>query len=73
MTRLTTPQGDYCRDVCGCRNTCPRLQRGQPPCKDAQRYQRLRQYENTGREPEEIKPYKKNRRGIQDDSKNFFQ
>lgn len=54
MPRLTEPEGDYCRDVCRCKRTCQRLQRGQHRCSDADRYERLREYENTGLSPEEI-------------------
>lgn len=54
MARLTQAEGDYCRDVCGCANICKRLKEGFAPCKDALRYERLRRYENTGWEPEEI-------------------
>ena len=52
MNRLTTPDGDYCRDVCGMANTCRRLQVARllddlsRRCDDALRYERLRMYEN---------------------------
>lgn len=54
MERLTEENFDYCRDICGCANSCRRLKEGFAPCKDALRYERLRRYENTGREPEEV-------------------
>lgn len=53
-SRLTKPDGDYCRDVCGGANSCKRLKEGGDRCLDAERYDRLRRYENTGWEPEEI-------------------
>lgn len=52
MERLTTPDGDYCRVECGQAGTCKRLAYAQQMndlslrCKDAQRYERLRMYEN---------------------------
>lgn len=53
-SRLTRPDGDYCRNVCGSVNSCKRLKEGGGRCRDAERYDRLRRYENTGWEPEEI-------------------
>jgi len=62
MDRLTKPNGDYCRDVCGQANTCERLEYAKrhpgTRCQDAKRYERLRQYENTGLTPDEIKDMK---------------
>lgn len=52
MNRLTTPDGDYCRDECGQAGTCKRLgytqllNRPEARCKDALRYERLQMYEN---------------------------
>lgn len=51
---LTEPDGDYCQNVCGSANSCRRLKEGGGRCRDAERYDRLRRYENTGWEPEEI-------------------
>lgn len=46
MDRLTTPDGDYCHDVCKCVNSCKLLKEGRPLCSDVARYERLRMYEN---------------------------
>lgn len=52
MDRLTTPDGDYCRDECGMANSCKRLRDARllndlsRRCDDALRYDRLRMYEN---------------------------
>lgn len=58
MDRLTTPDGDYCRDECGQAGTCKRLECARVMgnmslrCKDALRYERLRMYENIEAEVE---------------------
>ncbi|WP_300685460.1 hypothetical protein [Acutalibacter sp. 1XD8-36] len=58
--RLTKKSGDYCRDECGQDKSCQRLDHAQRHndislrCKDALRYERLRDYENTGFSPEEV-------------------
>ena len=54
MKRLTKRDGDYCQNVCGQKNTCQKLKTSPAPCKDAQNYERLRQYENTGLSPKEV-------------------
>lgn len=48
MDRLTTPDGNYCRDMCGMENTCKRLKRGERICRNALIYERLQKYENGG-------------------------
>lgn len=48
MERLTTPDGNYCRDICGMVKTCKRLKRGELRCKNALVYERLQKYENGG-------------------------
>lgn len=53
MTRLTKPDGDYCREECGFYKSCARRKKGDL-CRVALHYDRLRLYENTGWEPEEI-------------------
>ena len=55
MDRLTIPDGDYCRDVCGNANTCRRLKEGKTMCSEVARYRRLREYEDTGLSPEELR------------------
>lgn len=60
MKRLTKRNGDYCRDVCGQKNTCQKLKTAPAPCKDAQNYERLRQYENAGLSPKEVVRMKEN-------------
>lgn len=58
--RLTKKSGDYCRDECGQDKSCQRLDHARRHndlslrCKDALRYERLRDYENTGFLPEEV-------------------
>lgn len=58
--RLTQKSGDYCRDECGQAGTCPRLDYARRHndlslrCRDALRYERLREYENTGFAPKEV-------------------
>ena len=58
--RLTQKSGDYCRDECGQHASCQRLDHARRHkdlslrCKDALRYERLREYENTGFSPEEV-------------------
>ncbi len=58
--RLTKKSGDYCRDECGQDKTCQRLNFARRHnelsgrCKDALRYERLREYENTGFSPKEV-------------------
>lgn len=58
--RLTQKSGDYCRDECGQAGTCQRLDHARRHndlslrCKDALRYERLREYENIGFAPEEV-------------------
>lgn len=58
--RLTQKSGDYCRDVCGQAGSCQRLDHARRHndlslrCRDALRYERLREYENTGLAPEEV-------------------
>lgn len=58
--RLTQKSGDYCRDECGQAGTCPRLDHARRHnnlslrCRDALRYERLREYENTGFAPKEV-------------------
>ena len=58
--RLTKKSGDYCRDECGQDKSCQRLDHARCHndrslrCKDALRYERLRDYENTGFSPEEV-------------------
>ena len=58
--RLTQKSGDYCRDECGQDKSCQRLDHAgrhndlSLRCKDALRYERLREYENTGFSPEEV-------------------
>lgn len=53
MQRLTDKTADYCRDKCGMAPTCKRLKEGDI-CQNARCYERLRRYEDTGLEPEEI-------------------
>lgn len=52
--RLTKEDGDYCRDVCGM-STCKRISETGRRCSDAYRYSRLREYENIGMSPSELK------------------
>lgn len=48
LERLTTPDGNYCRDMCGMANTCKRLKEGKQRCTNALLYERLQYYENGG-------------------------
>ena len=52
--RLTKKDGDYCRDVCGM-STCKRISETGRRCSDAYRYSRLREYEDIGMSPSELK------------------
>ncbi len=52
--RLTKEDGDYCRDVCGM-STCKRISETGRRCSDAYRYSRLREYEDIGMSPSELK------------------
>ncbi len=52
--RLTKEGGDYCRDVCGM-STCKRISETGQRCSDAYRYDRLREYEDIGMSPSELK------------------
>lgn len=47
VDRLTKPDGDYCRDICGQARFCVRYHRGDI-CFNSRCYERLRIYENTG-------------------------
>lgn len=46
MERLTKPDSDYCHDICGSVNGCPRLVEGGKRCRDYDLYERLKFYEN---------------------------
>lgn len=46
--RLTTPDGDYCKEICGMFNSCKRLKNGERRCRNALIYERLQKYENLG-------------------------
>lgn len=46
MERLTKPDGDYCHDICGSVNGCPRLTEGKKRCRGYDLYERLKMYEN---------------------------
>lgn len=52
--RFTLVDGDYCRDVCGQSNSCLRLLKGEI-CKDARMYRLLKEYEDTGLSPSEVR------------------
>lgn len=63
--RLTKTAGDYCSDECGQARSCRRLDDAKQNddlslrCKDALRYERLREYEDTGLLPTEIEEIKR--------------
>lgn len=44
--RLTKPDSDYCHDICGSVNGCPRLTGGKKRCRGYDLYERLKWYEN---------------------------
>lgn len=46
MKRLTKPDSDYCHDICGSVNGCPRLTVGKKRCRGYDLYERLKWYEN---------------------------
>ena len=52
--RLTEEHGDYCHNVCGM-STCKRISETGQRCSDAYRYDRLREYEDIGMSPSELK------------------
>lgn len=46
MERLTKPDSDYCHDICGSVNGCPRLTGNKKRCRGYDLYERLKWYEN---------------------------
>jgi len=58
MERLTDETGSYCRAKCGMAATCKRLREGDI-CQSARCYERLKQYENTGLSPQQVKQMKR--------------
>ena len=54
MERLTKPDSDYCHDICGSVNGCPRLTEGKKRCRDYDLYERLKWYENRYPTPEMV-------------------
>lgn len=46
MDRLTKPNSDYCHDICGSVNGCPRITKGKKRCSGYDLYERLKWYEN---------------------------
>lgn len=54
IERLTTHDGDYCRDVCGGMKTCKRFSSGEKKCSDAYRYERLQEFEDIGISPKQM-------------------
>lgn len=54
MERLTKPDSDYCHDICGSVNGCPRLTGGKKRCRGYDLYERLKQYENLWSDPEKM-------------------
>lgn len=56
MERLTTEDGNYCRDICGQAGTCKRANT-ENMCKDALRYGRLAEYENSEYPPKIVSQF----------------
>lgn len=54
MERLTKLDSDYCHDICGSVNGCPRLTSDKKRCRDYDLYERLKWYENRYPTPEMI-------------------